>query len=71
MYLGQHFREVGDDWKVFCYWLEDILLWLEDRLEDRLEDIPFSSLSSSLYCVYIRVLRRFWEIWQIFSCTEF
>ena len=28
-------------------WLEDILLWLEDRLED----IPFSSLSSSLYCV--------------------
>ena len=18
MYLGQHFREVGDDWKVFC-----------------------------------------------------
>lgn len=34
MYLGQHFREVGDDWKIFCYWLEDILLWLEDRLED-------------------------------------
>ena len=29
-------------------WLEDILLWLEDRLED----IPFSSLSSSLYCVH-------------------
>ena len=24
------------------------MLWLEDRLED----IPFSSLSSSLYCVY-------------------
>ena len=18
MYLGQHFREVGDDWKIFC-----------------------------------------------------
>lgn len=47
MYLGQHFREVGDGWKVFCYWLEDILLWLEDRLED----IQFSSLSSSLYSV--------------------
>ena len=30
----------------FCYWLEDILLWLGDRLED----ISLSSLSSSLYC---------------------
>lgn len=40
VYLGQHLRKVAE-------WLEDILLWLEDRLED----IPFSSLSSSLYCV--------------------
>ena len=31
----------------FCYWLEYILFWLEDRLGD----IPFSSLSSSLYRV--------------------
>lgn len=54
MYLGQHLCilvsisvKLRDDWKIFCYWLEDILLWLEDRLED----IQFSSLSSSLYSV--------------------
>ena len=45
-------------WSAFPWswrWLEGILLWLEYIwlwLEDRLEDIPFSSLSSSLYCVY-------------------
>ena len=44
-------------WSAFSWswrWLEGILLWLEYIwlwLEDRLEDIPFSSLSSSLYSV--------------------
>lgn len=54
VYLVQHLCilvsisvKLRDDWKIFCYWLEDILLWLEDRLED----IQFSSLSSSLYSV--------------------
>lgn len=65
MYLGQHFREVGDGWKVFCYWLEDILLWLEDRLED----IPFSSLSSSLYSVKSqRVAPILGDMVDFFTC---
>lgn len=55
MYLGQHFREVGDDWKVFCCGWK----------------IFCSEVYLPAFIVFtVRVLRRFWEIWQIFSHAE-
>ncbi|WP_417091004.1 hypothetical protein [Leyella stercorea] len=59
MYLGQHFREVGDDWKIFdCGW-----------------KIGWKIFRSQIYLpafivLKVRELRRFWEIWQIFSRAE-
>ena len=52
MYLGQHFREVGDGWKIG---------WKIFR----------SQVCLPAFIVFtVRVLRRFWKIWQIFSRAE-
>lgn len=66
MYLGQHFREVGDDWKVFCCG------W---KIFDCGWKIGWKIFRSEVYLpVFIvftvRELRRFWKIWQIFSRAE-
>lgn len=55
MYLGQHFREVGDDWEIFiCGW-----------------KIFCPEVYLPAFIVFtVRELRRFWKIWQIFSRTE-
>lgn len=55
MYLGQHFREVGDDWEIFiCDW-----------------KIFCPEVYLPAFIVFtVRELRRFWKIWQIFSRTE-
>jgi hypothetical protein len=55
MYLGQHFREVGDDWKIFdCGW----------------KISRFEAYLPVFIVLKARELRRFWEIWQIFSRAE-
>ena len=66
MYLGQHFREVGDGWKVFCCG------W---NIFDCGWKIGWKIFRSQVYLpvfivLKVRELRRFWEIWQIFSRAE-
>ena len=66
MYLVQHFREVGDDWKIFCCG------W---KIFDCGWKIGWKIFRSQVYLpafivLKVRELRRFWEIWQIFLRTE-
>ena len=66
MYLGQHFREVGDGWKVFCCgWKIFDCGWKIGWKIFR------SQVCLPAFIVFtVRVLRRFWDIWQIFSRAE-
>lgn len=56
MYLGQHFREVGDGWKIFdCGW-----------------KIFRSQVYLSAFIVLkVRELRRFWEIGRFFRVQSY
>ena len=66
MYLGQHFREVGDGWKIFCCgWKIFDCGWKIGWKIFR------SQVCLPAFIVFtVRVLRRFWKIWQIFSRAE-
>lgn len=66
MYLVQHFREVGDDWKIFCCgWKIFDYGW-----KIGWEISRFEAYLPAFIVFVVRELRRFWEIWQIFSRTE-
>jgi len=73
MYLGQHFREVGDDWKIFCCgWKIFDCGW---KIFDCGWKIGWKIFRSQVYLpafivLKVRELRRFWKIWQIFSRAE-
>lgn len=73
VYLVQHFREVGDDWKIFCCgWEIFDCGW---KIFDCGWKIGWKIFRSEVYLpvfivLKVRELRRFWEIWQIFSRAE-
>ena len=62
VYLGQHLREVGDGWKIFC---------CGRKIFDYGWKIGWEIFRSQVYLpafivLKVRELRRFWKIWQIF-----